>query len=680
MPSFIPPNDPPLVDPADRQSWVPRMKAGYFYINDRQYYLYADKRTITLRDATCLIFELAEAPIPETVQVLVEGVPYRNVEMQGRELVVKLDDQASFADLWTALQDDLNQWGFVLNNFGFGPSNEIEVTYRTLLWQPHQAGQLDPTGNVFTSPEVTEVFKIKEADRVEYRLTKPRDYVTPASETQITDAELIRPTGIIGDPPAPCTPVVITDDTRYYTDQRDFQTQFHVDPITGDIFFNTRRNLVQNPSFEIRSTGIAHTDPTYQYPLEWRVTDTSLVLPGTGEAYHGQVCLDINSTGQLIQTVAIDPLEPHTVSMFFRDGTGRICVNFLDEDYVYLDTDGQPQATGQPQDGLCNYIHDVNAGNGQWTRGSMTFGEVSTVCEYTGVVDQIPLDAAFMEIKAQQLGANTCVDAAQLEVGYDPTQYEPLLPTITIEYERGRLGIYTPDPDAELPVEIVNVDTNPLNVVEPGGFLFIEEFSNVDDHQLGVGQIIEGQATSPTGVLQLTGTIGIEVGRQHLPYAKTSGFTKFRQRPTFHLENQPPVYDISDLTIESGNPNLTPNSIEFELRDGLRIVNDQLQLVVIPDRRISVRLDAMVADQYQNPTFVYTADVSTTTGGVEPSDPITSHQGQLHFDYSPPTYVGPLTGDVGLIDTIRVAIGGLVQTLPVYGYLPAGLDLTAYLS
>jgi hypothetical protein len=263
-------------------------------------------------------------------------------------------------------------------------------------------------------------------------------------------------------------------------------------------------------------------------------------------------------------------------------------------------------------------------------------------------------------------------------VGYDPTQFEPLPPSITIEYERDRLGIYTPDPDSELPVEIVNVDINPLNTVEPGGFLFIEEFSDRDDYQLGVGQLVEGQATSPTGVLQLTGTIGVEVGRQHVPYAKTSGFTKFRQRPTFHLENPAPVYDISDITIENGNPNLTPDSIEFELRDGLRVVNDVVQLVVIPDSRISVRLDAMVADQYNNPTFVYTALVLANNGTVDNDSPITSHQGQIHFEYSPPDTAG--TGDLGLIDTVYVSIGALAVSLPVYGYRPTGLDLDAYLS
>ncbi len=263
-------------------------------------------------------------------------------------------------------------------------------------------------------------------------------------------------------------------------------------------------------------------------------------------------------------------------------------------------------------------------------------------------------------------------------MGYDPTQFEPLPPTITIEYEQDRLGFYTPDPDAEVPVEIVNVDCNPLNVVEPGGFLFIEEFSNVEDYQLGPGKLVEGTVVPPTGVLQVTGTVGVEVGRQHVPYAKVSGFTKFRQRPTFHAENPAPVYDISDLTIENGNPNLTPDSIEFELRDGLRVVNEQVQLIVLPDSRIPVRLDALVADQYQNPTFVYTASVMANKGTVDNDRPITSHQGQLHFEYSPPTVAG--TGDLGRIDTVYVFIGAVTAALPVYGYRPTGLDIDSFVS
>jgi hypothetical protein len=673
MPTFNPPLDPSDPSPSPRETWLPRIRAGYLYINDRVFYLYSKKKTVTLRDATRLVFGLTATPIPNSVVVLVEGVPYTNFTVEGTDLVLKLDDQESFVALWNLLQYDLTQWDFVLHGFGFGPSNQIQVTYQTLVWQDVSLFP-EPTGNTFQEVEATEVFRIKDADRVEYQLTK-RDTIVEPTGTTLTAETLPVPSGFLPDPPVDCAPVVITDDTYQLTDRRGFQTEFRIDPITAEIEFNAARNYLQNPSFEVAATGAQFDDPTYERPLEWRVTDTPNTPRRTDDPYHGLAYYEILGTGEITQKVRIDPRQPYTLSVFFR-GTGELCANFLDASGVYFDAEGNLSTTGEPAAGLC--VHSAIGVAEDWTRLLLTFGETDNRCDATGVYPQIPPSAEMLEFKLRNAGAGVDVDAAVVEVGYVPTDFEPLDLSITIEYETDRRGYWQPNPLAQLPLEIHNLDLNPVNVVVPGGFLLAEEFSSVDDYQLGPGAFTADESTSPTGVLQITGSVGVQVGRRDLPYAQVSGFYKFRHRETFHHPNPPFVDDISDLTIEGGNPMPVPAGIAWTPRDGLRVVGEDEQLVVVPDDRIAIRIDAFVFDAFENPAFTFTATVTATNGQVTPPDPITSHAGQLSFTYRPPNTSG--FGSLGQIDTITLQVGAVSKTLAVYGFRPSGTDFNTFLT
>lgn len=664
MADFRPPADPFTRE--EREDWLPRIRTGYFYTNDRSYYLYAAKETKTLRDVTCLVFELAAVPIPGAVSVRVEGVAYTNFVVEGNRLILKLDDEESFAALWSTLQYDLTQWGFILDGFGFGPSNEVLVEYDFLDWSTGSAS--------YSTLSTSEFFKIKEADDIKYVISEQDTQIVPA----FTGVAV--PTGFIPSPPVDGAPVVITDDCIEYTDQRGFQTEFALDYSNAEFSFNAARNFVQNPAFKVTSTGVQFSNPTFEHPLEWEVTDPTATILQTGSAYYGTNCYEVSGTGQLVQTLAVLP-EPWTVSAFTVDGTGILCVNFIDETGAYLDSTGGLVGTLQPDRSLCTF--STSFGGSTWTRGSLTFGEPTITCDPTGAVFRVPVGASEMEIKLQRDSGTPCFDAIQLETGYVPTQFEPLDPNITLEFETDRSGFWIPDPSGEIPFEINHLDVNPLNVPTPGGYLFAEEFSNVDDFQLGVGGFSADPVTSPTGVVEITGSVDAILGRQHLPYAKTSGFTKFRQRKTFHLDNPSPLHDISDLSVENGNPNPVPTELEFAPIENFFFdaAADEVKLRVVPDSRIPIRLDAYVLDQHQNASFVFQASVVAASGSIFDSEPTTSHAGQLPITYSPPDITGATaTGDLGEIDTITTTVGSITDTLRVHGYRGPGLDFDGFLT
>lgn len=659
--------------PGPRDAWVPRIRAGFFYVNDRKFYLYAKKRTVTLREATALIFELADTPIPSSVRVKVEGIPFTNFIVRGDELVLKLDDQESFVALWMLLQYDLTQWDFIAHGFAFGPSNQVQVTYDVLQWL--DVGLYpEPTGNRYQQATVTETFYIKDADEIEYQLTKQDVAIVP---TAIGDVDALPvPTGFVPDPPQDRAPVVITDDSLDFVNPIDYQIEFAVDPLTGEILFNANRNFLQNPSFEITSTGIQYGQPTYRHPLEWRVTDPTGTPVIEGTAYHGDLCYQIQGTGILDQTVRINPRQNYTVSTFFIDGTGELCVNFLDSNRLYIDLTGGISTTAQPDDQLCQFNTRTGAGD-EWQRLKLHFGLATGGCDDPAEIFPIPSAAEFMEVRLRRVGGTPCFDAAVVEEGLKATQFFGFDPRATIEFETSESGFLEVDARSLLLPEIDALELNPLSTPQPGGFLFIEEFSNVDDFRLGKGQIALGNFPSPSGVVEVTGIADFQAGRQFLPYAQVSGWTKLRQRSTFHLENPVPLHDVTDLDIDLGNPHPVPTTIDWVISEGLQTTGVDPVLVVVPDSRMPVRVDAFVYDRWENPAFVFRGLASAQTGLVDPDDGQTTHAGQLKLLYTPPDRSG--TGDLGIIDAITLQVGDVTRTLPVRGFRKSGLDFDAFL-
>jgi len=677
MSQFAPPGD--SYDREPRDAWLPKLRTGPFYVNDRAYYLYAKKRTVSLRDATHLVFELADLPVSGSVQLLLEGIPFKSFQVEANTITVRLADIQSFAGLWSDLQLDKDEWDYVVHDFQFGPTNEIRVTYDLLEWQD-TAFAAEPSGNKYVTRTAAEVFQLKDAHRIDYRLMHPTELVAPSG---IGDLDPITtPTGWRPDPPQGQAPVVITDDTIEYGNGIDFQTEFAVDPITGEIIFNVNRNLLQNPDFSLVSTGVVFADPSYPHPDSWRDTEPAQTPLTTGTPYHGKHAYVIQNTGILEQTVRINPRQHYTTSIYCIDGTGELGVSFLDKDKFYITGTETITTTGQPLD--AHMSHSVEVGKPTWSRVSLTFGEASEAWDAPPSILPIPTAAEYLEFKlrkaANSLG-DPIFDAAMVEVGLTATQFQPLDPSgITVEYETDPTGFYTPSASDLFIPELSDPDANPLSTPMPGGFLFIEEFSSVDDYQLGVGSItpdVSGMV-SPTGVLDTTGIIGIDVGRRHVPYAKTSGFPKFIQRPTFHTQNPTALYDVTDLLVPNGNPAPLPTGIEWVVAEGLEAPSEtDVRLVVVPDARLTYRLDAYVTDAQQNPAFMYRGTASAPTGVVYPDDPVTSHAGQIPLLYTPPTIPG--TGYLGKIDAVTLFVAGVQATIDIHGYRDPGLDFDAFL-
>lgn len=677
--TFSPPLNPSDPVPTGAVEWLPRLHAGYLYTQDRQYYLYADKKTKRLRDATKYIFELAAVPETDGVAVFVEGVPFSSFEVVGNELHLMATDEESFASFYDLVSYDLSQFGFLLHGFAFGPSNQVRIEYETLVWQGTGTSNVEPTGNTFRTASVSETFRIKEALRIDYQLTKPRDVVIPTGITLASNT-LAAPTGFTPDLPVGDAPIVLSDDRYEYTDERGFQTEYSVDPNTAELKFNTGRNYLQNPAFEVVATGEGFSSPNYEYPLEWWSTDVLTITSHTGDPYYGQRCQQLDSTGQMLQTIEnLDPREPWTFSLWAREGTGSLYINFLDANELYFNTDGSLSATAQPDLTFNSHFIQFTGDSSEWRRYSLTFGPTDTTqCAATGTYAAIPTGAVSAEVKIARDAGLLCVDAVAAEQAYEPSDFEPLDPNITIEYEGSTKRYWQPDRLRAAPLELNVLDINPLRNPVPGGFLFVEEFSAVEDYKLGIGDFVAGDSTAHTGILQVTGEVGVNVGRTHLPYAKVSGLHKLVPRNKFHLDNPAIIDDISDLTIDNGTPDPVPATIEWVPRDGIRASGLVPELVVIPDSRINVRLDALVFDQFSNPAYTYSALATVASGALTPGDPTTSHQGQLSLTYTPPT-VWP-SGNLGAIDTITLGIHNITETLNVYGYRPAGLDLDSYLT
>ncbi len=671
--SFNPPLDPPNPSPHRADRWLPRLLPGFLYMQDRKYYLYSDKQVRKLKEITKYIFDLAAVPEPGTVSVTVEGIPFSSWDVCGEELHLMGADNDSFVSFAHAIEYDETQYGFLLHGFAFGPSNQVVVEYYTLLW--------DDTDNEFDSVKVTETFKIKEASRIDYQITQPREVVVPTG-LNLSNNSLIAHSGFLPFPPVGGAPVVITDDNYQLTDQRGFQTEFSLDPDTAEITFNTNRNYVQNPAFEITATGAGFPVETYNYPLEWWTTDDLTISEGTGEPFYGTTYRCLDGTGQLIQVIEnIDPKEPWTFSLYTQGlATGELCISFLNSTGEYLDDSGSGTSIWYPDISYCTYATGLfPSSTTDWNRTWMTFGQLdSTQCDATGIHAVIPTDAAQVELKINRTLGELCVDAVAAEHAYTPSNFEPLDPNITIEFEGSQRGYWLPNNSGELPLEINVLESNPMRAPVAGGFICAEEFSDIEDYQLGIGELIEGTGIARTGVLHVTGSLGVDVGRMHLPYAKVDGFYKMVPRQKFHLENPAPIDDITDLTIENGTPDPAPDTLEWIPRDGLRTRDGQVELMVLPDSRLTTRLDLVVLDQYQNPAYTYPASIVSASGSIiSEENPWTNSYGQITFNYQPPTKTA--SGDVGQIDTITIVIGGVEETLPVYGFNQTGLDLDSFL-
>jgi hypothetical protein len=195
----------------EAKKWRPRMKSGYFYVQDREYYLYAKKVTQSLKDITFTKFELEFDPT-SIKSLTVSGVEYSNWYIDGNSVVVNHRDLDAFFTLWLTLVWDDDFWDYVLGA-QFEPDTEVEIEYCHNEWNPGTES-FDEVSN-------TELFKVKDG-YTDYKF------------------QVI---------PSPGSPVVITDDKITDENPIDYSPKFSVDYATGFLSFHGQNNLVQNSDF-----------------------------------------------------------------------------------------------------------------------------------------------------------------------------------------------------------------------------------------------------------------------------------------------------------------------------------------------------------------------------------------------------------------------------------------------
>jgi len=461
----ITPDD--FFSPASETPWRPKIRTGYLWIDGRQHYLYSKKNILSLEEASWTFFDLAALPINSSSIVLppslkVEGIPYDKFEIHGQQLRVQHLQPADFATFWPVTAYNTSRWGSNETVFGFRPDNEITISYQTLQW--------NSTTKTFTSVSVVQHLRFADGERHYFLPTSPRDGA----------------------------PVVITDDSIDYHDNRDFAVEFSVDPDDQEILFNSKQNLISNPSFE--DTPL--TDP--EDALDWFLSTNATRRRSL--AYHGQHSLAVHGTGGYgLQTVEIDPLRTYSLCAKSRGrsvvASGELVVNFVNPSGDIFDQNGV--LVGHQNDPSIRVVSTgVAAPSGVWTDIDLLIGE--QVDPYRAPDSAFPTGVAIDKVDVYLKSATGIVefDAVSLtETPFCP-QFAFVDPFSTVEYEDSANGSHVFDPTTLGPFEIGDVDLNSLYSDNRYlGFLCENEFSDRGDFGLGKG--------GPSFTLQPTGQFAI---------------------------------------------------------------------------------------------------------------------------------------------------------------------------
>lgn len=501
MPNIIPANSTYTIP--DRDRWVPKVRAGHFFIGDRRYYLYASKKTVRLEQCRRMRFPLAGAPVGDVVCRL-EGVPYTNFEIQGTDAVLNLEDIESHISYWAQFVWDARKWGYFDAGFILTDDSVVDFDYQTLVWNTSTHG--------FDTIAINQHTTFR--DGVE-------SYQLP-------------------DTPIPGTPIVITDDSKLATDGRSYAIEFDVDG-EGNIDLNAVRNYVLNPNMEVTPSG-----GSPNYPSDWLLGDTTGAIrryPGTGYVGAWTCWFDGATTGKVRQEVDIDADTPLSLIAKVRmAGTGTAGIGYLE--MAFKGTGGNIYGTGgsiigaDPDPAPFSLRDQISVTTADWAELSLVAGPNDTFEPTDGV---IPSDITEVEVRFHGTGTGPMeFDAIQLARTKYVPQYGYISPDATVEYETDPTGIYRPDPHGlSWPfAELNHIDLNAASEESHAGFLMLEEFSDSHDEDLDIGGIDTTDPTGvPRGILPKSGSYW-RFGRRNLPYARMDGRTKLVRRYPLRLENR----------------------------------------------------------------------------------------------------------------------------------------------
>ena len=587
-----------------RTQWKPKLKSGYFFIGDRQFYLYARKRAILVRDTMELKLPLPGIPNPSGFAVWIEGVPWENWRIVGRDLYVSLLGLEGEASYWAQLEWDETHWDCFKSSVEALPDNQVAVSGNFYQWNSSPY----PTGQKFDQVSTIQYFRIGDVE-VAYRM--PPDYVRGA-------------------------PIVITDDTVEVWDARNAQMQFRVTEPKRLIEWNMAPNLVHNPHFASALSG---------QPRDWYTTDAGIQL-AEGTGYVGRQFLRAYPTGRASQDVRITAGYPVVVEGWARgSGIGvlelayKIGSGIVDPTGAFLGVDPDFSLWSARATGVMGP---------DWTRLSLVLGQGTAFdladALYPDLCDQI-------EVRLGAMSGFAEWGAVQLRYGWRPGQYNNVSPSGTVEYETDPSGFHAPHQRDCFPYEEEwNPDMNSVNDESHGGFLVISEDGEAHDEGLGIGEMTFDEPAPygalgsyptgyPQGVEPWHSGSRHELGRRHLPYAMTRGHQKLRQTQTFDLENQPAsLKTITEPRAPREPANILLASPASMYRDGA----GEPHLTMWPASGRAEYVAAMLRDSWGNPIVHDWIEAYGSGVEVSPSGAYTNRGGRAVFWVSgqvPPTGV-----------------------------------------
>jgi hypothetical protein len=586
--------------------WRPQVKAGYFWGRDREHYLYARKHTTRLK-----YMEVREYALPGPMDldleigVRVDGVAHDDWWIEGDRLFIHQTVDADKASFWANVTSS-DEYGLFLSGVDWSDEVSIEVT-GTRITSPNTG--LDRIGH-------TGVYQLPDATGIQYKF--PPDFPAVAG-----------------------APVVLTDDTIGYSDQRDFRVEFEADFETQYLKPNTARNRVRNPHFDegldhwldytydttdfIR--GHVHTDPTGGFvgPDVLRLNET---YPVTGAIYQ-QFDYSSGRVGTLSARFRADAAQP---------ATGTLEVVYIDHTGSYLDTEGNVIGV-DPEVTLSTWGVDTIVTGSTWQEVSLQIGAGDGNLDPTGIA--IPSSLARIEVRLR--GTAVRWDAVRFAEGFR-SQYDHVSREATVEYETSAKGFYHYDPTAAdtFPFEqLNNISLDGVTGQAVNGFLALQEFSNVEDRGLGLGgpSSPTGVVESPVGIMppvSILGGDGAELvqfgfGRRYLPYAQVNGTQKLAQVGKNHINN----LDFGAEIVTSPQPPLIPAFFSIDGYGSSAFRGPAGNTILNITRDGTGDLAAQLLDADGNPIIHERVTAVATTGTISVSAAYTDQAGIAYFEYLP---------------------------------------------
>lgn len=394
IPNFAKCNVNPLGDIVDRlrsDLWYPRVKSGTFFVQEKEYYLYANKHSYKLSDCAITLFNLTRQVAPDkdvTILLNGESVPRSNWDIVGSRLSLK-HHRLNI--------DDLNK--------------QVEVKANYQMW----------LGSAFAYRQYTQRFRLNEGKTLFLLLD---DYVLDGS------------------------PVVITDDMNSLHDNesvvhKEFSVVWNEEFRKPEIVFAQNTNIVTNPQFDYSQSGVA---------ANWIVEGTAYTTGNYGNIYPyagDNLCVVTGAASAISSISQIINISPYSgqrdtyyFSWFGLSPNNNDILASVDQ--ITYDGSVLSSSTGtfNGTDTWKRYLYRFGT---QPEEFSGVFGTVSDIYQYI-YNDQLNPNTNQLKISIsakQQTAA--LIDAVQFEHTDYLSQYHRLsrFDDITVEHESSKSGFYT---------------------------------------------------------------------------------------------------------------------------------------------------------------------------------------------------------------------------------------------